>query len=92
MTVQRPEATTAPTQALRIGPLTLPSRVFLAPMAGITDLPFRRLARRYGAGLTVSEMVASETLNTRAMLTCLALNSFQRTNASIFAFSFGSIL
>jgi tRNA-dihydrouridine synthase B len=62
MTVQRPEAATVPTQALRIGPLVLPSRVFLAPMAGITDLPFRRLARRYGAGLTVSEMVASETL------------------------------
>ncbi|MER2510141.1 MAG: tRNA dihydrouridine synthase DusB [Amaricoccus sp.] len=35
------------------------SPVFLAPMAGITDLPFRNLARRLGAGLVVSEMVAS---------------------------------
>lgn len=48
--------------SLRVGAVTVPSRVFLAPMAGITDLPFRRIARRYGAGLTVSEMVASETL------------------------------
>lgn len=36
------------------------SRVFLAPMAGITDLPFRRLVSRHGAGLVVSEMVASQ--------------------------------
>ncbi|WP_371311775.1 tRNA dihydrouridine synthase DusB [Pseudovibrio flavus] len=36
----------------------------LAPMSGITDLPFRRLAYRYGAGLVVSEMVASNTLAT----------------------------
>lgn len=34
--------------------------VFLAPMAGITDLPFRRLVARFGAGLVVSEMVASQ--------------------------------
>ncbi|WP_084798360.1 tRNA dihydrouridine synthase DusB [Pleomorphomonas koreensis] len=64
MTVRKPEDGTAmaAATALRVGPLTVASRVFLAPMAGITDLPFRRLARRYGAGLTVSEMVASETL------------------------------
>jgi len=46
-------------------PVTLGSRdvfplVFLAPLAGITDLPFRRLVARFGAGLVVSEMVASE--------------------------------
>ncbi len=34
--------------------------VLLAPMAGITDLPFRRLVARFGAGLVVSEMVASQ--------------------------------
>ena len=34
--------------------------VFLAPMAGITDLPFRRLVTRFGAGRVVSEMVASQ--------------------------------
>lgn len=45
---------------LQIGPYTMPSRVLLAPMAGITDLPFRQLCRRYGAGLAVSEMVTSD--------------------------------
>lgn len=43
--------------------LSLP--VFLAPMAGITDLPFRNLVARFGAGLVVSEMVASQELLTR---------------------------
>jgi nifR3 family TIM-barrel protein len=44
--------------SLRIGPVTLPNRVVLAPMSGITDTPFRRLAERLGAGLVVSEMTA----------------------------------
>lgn len=51
-----------PAEPLRIGPHTLGSRVLLAPMAGITDLPFRRIAARYGAGLVVSEMVAGGAL------------------------------
>ncbi len=42
---------------LRIGPHTLPNPVALAPMAGVTDLPFRRLCARFGAGLVVSEMI-----------------------------------
>lgn len=42
-----------------IGDITIPNRVVLAPMSGVSDLPFRRLASRYGAGLVVSEMVAS---------------------------------
>lgn len=41
-------------------PLTLDPPVLLAPMAGITDLPFRRVVAGFGAGLVVSEMVASE--------------------------------
>jgi nifR3 family TIM-barrel protein len=45
-----------------IGPYRLANRAFLAPMAGITDLPFRRMAARFGAGLVVSEMIASEWL------------------------------
>ena len=45
---------------LQIGPVTLPNRVILAPMSGITDAPFRRTVRRLGAGLVVSEMVAGE--------------------------------
>jgi len=47
---------------LRIGPVTAPNRVILAPMSGITDAPFRRLAERHGAGLVVSEMTASSAL------------------------------
>ena len=44
--------------ALEIGGLAAPNRVLLAPMSGITDAPFRRLAERLGAGLVVSEMTA----------------------------------
>ena len=45
---------------MQIGPYTLSSHVLLAPMAGITDLPFRRLCRELGAGLAVSEMLISD--------------------------------
>ena len=45
---------------MRIGPFSLPNQVVLAPMAGVTDRPFRILCRRLGAGLTVSEMVTSD--------------------------------
>ena len=47
---------------LTVGPLTVPNRVFLAPMSGVTDAPFRRLAARLGAGVVVSEMIASAAL------------------------------
>src|ERR1700749_3333055 len=47
---------------LRIGPLELSNRVILAPMSGVTDAPFRRLAARLGAGLVVSEMAACASL------------------------------
>lgn len=50
---------------LAIGDVVLKNRAILAPMAGITDLPFRRLAARFGAALTVSEMVASGELLAR---------------------------
>ena len=46
-------------QPLAIGAVETRNRVFLAPMSGITDEPFRRRAYRHGAGLVVSEMVAS---------------------------------
>lgn len=46
--------------ALRIGPYTLPNSLILAPMAGVTDQPFRQLCKRMGAGLVVSEMVTSD--------------------------------
>jgi len=44
---------------MRIGPYTLPNRLILAPMAGVTDRPFRQLCRRLGAGLAVSEMITA---------------------------------
>jgi tRNA-dihydrouridine synthase B len=44
---------------MKLGAYVLRNTVFVAPMAGITDRPFRRIARRYGAGLAVSEMVSS---------------------------------
>ena len=47
---------------LRIGPLSVPVPVVLAPMAGVTNAPFRRLCRRYGAGLYVSEMISARAL------------------------------
>lgn len=47
---------------LEIGGVALRNRVILAPMSGVTDLPFRQLAWRYGAGLVVTEMVASREL------------------------------
>lgn len=49
-------------QTFNIGPVPVRNRAILAPMSGISDLPFRRLAWRYGAGLVVSEMVASREL------------------------------
>ena len=45
-----------------IGPVRIASPVILAPMTGVTDLPFRRVVKRYGAGLTVSEMIASQAM------------------------------
>jgi nifR3 family TIM-barrel protein len=55
---------------LTIGPLTLDPPVVLAPMAGVTNTAFRRLCRRYGAGLYVSEMITARALvegNARTM-------------------------
>ena len=43
-----------------VGPVRIDNPVVLAPMTGVTDLPFRRLVRRYGSGLNVTEMIASE--------------------------------
>ena len=44
---------------MKLGPFQLPNRLFVAPMAGVTDRPFRQLCRRLGAGYAVSEMVTS---------------------------------
>ena len=47
---------------IRIGPIEVGSPVILAPMTAVTDLPFRRAVKRYGAGLTVTEMIASQAM------------------------------
>ena len=48
--------------SIDIGSVRLEDPVILAPMSGVTDLPFRRLVKRHGAGLVVSEMIASEAM------------------------------
>ncbi|RJF87401.1 tRNA dihydrouridine synthase DusB [Oleomonas cavernae] len=47
---------------IAIGPVQIADPVILAPMSGVTDMPFRRLVKRLGAGLVVSEMIASEAM------------------------------
>src|SRR4051812_45710743 len=54
---QPPDAT-----HMRIGAHVLKNNLFVAPMAGVTDRPFRQLCKRFGAGVAVSEMVASNSL------------------------------
>ena len=56
---------------ISIGSVTLEDPVILAPMSGVSDLPFRRLVKRLGAGLVVSEMIASESMvrDTRQSIT-----------------------
>jgi tRNA-dihydrouridine synthase B len=49
-----------PLRPITIGDVRIDCPVVLAPMTGVTDLPFRRLVRRYGSGLNVTEMIASE--------------------------------
>src|SRR4030088_1066159 len=60
--VQTKVSGTSSLSSLQIGQLCLPNRVLLAPMSGVTDAPFRRLAARLGAGLVVSEMAACAAL------------------------------
>src|SRR3954467_3435279 len=46
----------------QVGPVRIETPVILAPMTGVTDRPFRRIVKRYGAGLTVTEMIASQAM------------------------------
>ncbi len=48
--------------SIQIGPIRLDDPVILAPMSGVTDLPFRRVVKEHGAGLVVSEMIASQAM------------------------------
>ena len=58
---------------LQIGPYQLPSKLLLAPMAGITDRPYRDICRHYGAGLAASEMLTSDPSLLRTRKTQLRL-------------------
>src|SRR5690349_24750566 len=44
---------------ITVGPVSIDCPVILAPMTGVTDMPFRKLVRRFGSGLNVTEMIAS---------------------------------
>ena len=59
---------------LKIGPYTITTPLLLAPMAGVTDRPFRQLCRRLGAGLAVSEMVSADPRLRTSRKTRLRLN------------------
>jgi tRNA-dihydrouridine synthase B len=48
--------------SISVGPVRIDTPVILAPMTGVTDRPFRKLVKRYGAGLTVTEMIASQAM------------------------------
>ena len=60
---------------LKIGNVELRNNILLAPMAGITDLPFRLICEKYGAGLTCTEMVSSKGLYYNDAKTKLLLNT-----------------
>ena len=47
---------------IKIGPITLDAPVILAPLSGVTDMPFRRLVKKHGGSLVVSEMIASQAM------------------------------
>jgi tRNA-dihydrouridine synthase B len=47
---------------IQIGPITIDCPVVLAPMTGVTDMPFRTIVRRFGSGLNVTEMIASQAM------------------------------
>ena len=49
-------------KSIAVGPLRIEMPVILAPMTGVTDRPFRRIVKQYGAGLTVTEMIASQAM------------------------------
>lgn len=59
---------------MKIGQWTLPNPVFVAPMAGVTDRPFRRLCKRLGAGYAISEMAASNPALWKSVKTARRIN------------------
>ena len=68
---------------ITVGPLTIDAPVILAPMTGVTDLPFRKIVKRYGAGLTVSEMIASQAMRTISIGRDIELSVCSNSNQRI---------
>ena len=66
-------------EPIHVGPVRIDCPVVLAPMTGVTDMPFRTLVRRYGSGLNVTEMIASEAMirETRQSLQKAEWNSIE---------------
>ena len=60
---------------LKIGDVELENNIILAPMAGITDLPFRIMCKNYGAGLTFTEMASAKAIYYQDKKTELLLNN-----------------
>jgi tRNA-dihydrouridine synthase B len=69
--------------SLKIGNIDIKSPVILAPLSGVTDMPFRRLVKKFGAGLVVSEMIASRAMiiQTRQSLQKCAMSEFEDTTS-----------
>ena len=66
--------------------ITLDSNVLLAPMSGVTDLPFRKLVKKFGASLLISEMIASRAMimqTTSSMQKCQKDDSNGLTSAQL---------
>ena len=68
---------------INIGNIKINSPVILAPMSGVTDMPFRRLVKEFGAGLVVSEMIASRAMiiETRQSLKKCAISNIEDTTS-----------
>lgn len=68
---------------IQIGNVEINSPVILAPLSGVTDMPFRRLVKKFGAGLVVSEMIASRAMiiQTRQSLQKCAISEFEDTTS-----------
>ena len=62
MTTSSPGTLPSDLRSLQIGPVDIDFPVLLAPMSGVSDLPFRRLVKSFGAGLVISEMIASQAM------------------------------
>lgn len=69
--------------SIQIGNVKINSPVILAPLSGVTDMPFRRLVKKFGAGLVVSEMIASRAMiiQTRQSLQKCAISEFEDTTS-----------